>query len=246
MLTIPHICPFCYTATLFRFEKIHQKVRKCVTNSLNWSKWAKIPHSQCKKVRRLKKSTNRWRWRWWLIWAMMLTDEMKSKYKHVSSLSDTLHYRIPLKVGQTHRFPIMKSIWHHKGPHCKYNYHQRRRHIIGIFCVQISIFQSETYSARFMKCWDRAYLVCEWFMYSVFNSIPPCSEVFNCIQYCIFLAPLPAAAGPLARTKEWRCRRLHSRTKRLPKCHGHYSAYILYLFDICNTDRVFDSPPWMG
>ena len=96
--------------------------------------------------------------------------------------------------GQNHRFPIMKSKWHHKGPHIA-NTIIIIVVVIGIFCMQISIFQSETYSTRFVKCWDRAYLVCEWFMYSVFNSIPQCSEVFNCIQYCIFLAPCPQQLG---------------------------------------------------
>ena len=144
--------------------------------------------------------------------------------------------------GQNHWFPIMKSKWHHKGPHIA--------NTIIIILVVIGIFfQSETYSTRFVKGWDRAYLVCEWFMYSVFISIQQYSTVLRSIQLYSVLhifGPLPAAAGPLARTKEWRCRRLHSHTKRLPKCHGHYSAYILCLFDICNTDRVFDSPPWMG
>ena len=80
--------------------------------------------------------------------------------------------------GQNHWFPIMKSKWHHKGPHIA-NTIIIIVVVIGIFCMQISIFQSETYSIRFVKCWDRAYLVCEWFMYSVFNSAQKYSTVFS-------------------------------------------------------------------
>ena len=140
--------------------------------------------------------------------------------------------------GQNHRFPIMKSIWHHKGPHCKYNYHHPRRH--RHFFPEWNVFNPvyEELRQSLLGVW----------MIHVF-SIQQYSTVLRSIQLYSVLhifGPLPAAAGPLARTKEWRCRRLHSHTKRLPKCHGHYSAYILCLFDICNTDRVFDSPPWMG
>ena len=128
--------------------------------------------------------------------------------------------------------------------YCKYNYHHRRRH------------RHFLYANQYFPEWNVFNQVCEVLRQSLLGvwmihvfSIQQYYTVLRSIQLYSVLhifGPLPAAAGPLARTKEWRCRRLHSHTKRLPKCHGHYSAYILCLFDICNTDRVFDSPQWMG